>query len=155
MRENAFLAVHSSKDEGSSCRDLHVFLFICCLISSGSLRFPAPRAFFRCASSEKGFPPCLFFNNGFDASPRNRLCAFSFSIAAILCRSFCSFTFPVSLLFTDSLWRMRYYTAGVHAFLFTASRTIITKLLSIVTNKEAPVFTSETTPKPRLCRLPS
>lgn len=58
--------------------------------------------------------------------------------------------FLPSLIFTDALVRMRYYTAGIHAFLFTASRIIVTTLLGIISNKSIPVFSNAADPASRI-----
>ena len=125
--------------------DLHVFLFICCLISSGLFALSCTKSFLSVCKLRKGFSAIAYFlTTVLMQVLGTAVCIFVFD-CRYLVPTILLVHFSVSLLFTDSLWRMRYYTAGVHAFLFTASRTIITKLLSIVTNKEAPVFTTETT----------
>lgn len=125
--------------------DLHVFLFICCLISSGLFALSCTKSFLSVCKLRKGFSAIAYFlTTVLMQVLGTAVCIFVFD-CRYLVPIILLVHFSVSLFFTDSLWRMRYYTAGVHAFLFTASRTIITKLLSIVTNKEAPVFTTETT----------
>ena len=127
--------------------DLHVFLFICCLISSGLFALSCTKSFLSVCKLRKGFSAIAYFLTTvlmqiLGTAVCIRLFDCRFLVPCILV-----IHFLISLIFVESSLRMRYYTAGVHAFLFTASRTIITKLLSIVTNKEAPVFTSETTPE--------
>ncbi len=125
--------------------DLHVFLITCCFISSGLFALSCTKSFLSVCKLRKGFSAIAYFlTTVLMQVLGTAVCIFVFD-CRYLVPTILLVHFSVSLLFTDSLWRMRYYTAGVHAFLFTASRTIITKLLSIVTNKAAPVFTTETT----------
>lgn len=125
--------------------DLHVFLIICCFISSGLFALSCTKSFLSVCKLRKGFSAIAYFlTTVLMQVLGTAVCIFVFD-CRYLVPTIVLVHFSVSLLFTDSLWRMRYYTAGVHAFLFTASRTIITKLLSIVTNKAAPIFTTETT----------
>ena len=125
--------------------DLHVFLITCCFISSGLFALSCTKSFLSVCKLRKGFSAIAYFlTTVLMQVLGTAVCIFVFD-GRYLVPTIVLVHFSVSLLFTDSLWRMRYYTAGVHAFLFTASRTIITKLLSIVTNKAAPIFTTETT----------
>ena len=125
--------------------DLHVFLITCCFISSGLFALSCTKSFLSVCKLRKGFSAIAYFlTTVLMQVLGTAVCIFVFD-CRYLVPTILLVHFSVSLLFTDSLWRMRYYTAGVHAFLFTASRTIITKLLSIVTNKAAPIFTTETT----------
>ena len=125
--------------------DLHVFLITCCFISSGLFALSCTKSFISVCKLRKGFSAIAYFlTTVLMQVLGTAVCIFVFD-CRYLVPTILLVHFSVSLLFTDSLWRMRYYTAGVHAFLFTASRTIITKLLSIVTNKAAPIFTTETT----------
>lgn len=125
--------------------DLHVFLITCCFISSGLFALSCTKSFLSVCKLRKGFSAIAYFlTTVLMQVLGTAVCIFVFD-CRYLVPTIVLVHFSVSLLFTDSLWRMRYYTAGVHAFLFTASRTIITKLLSIVTNKAAPIFTTETT----------
>ena len=125
--------------------DLHVFLIICCFISSGLFALSCTKSFLSVCKLRKGFSAIAYFlTTVLMQVLGTAVCIFVFD-CRYLVPTIVLVHFSVSLLFTDSLWRMRYYAAGVHAFLFTASRTIITKLLSIVTNKAAPIFTTETT----------
>ena len=125
--------------------DLHVFLITCCFISSGLFALSCTKSFLSVCKLRKGFSAIAYFlTTVLMQVLGTAVCIFVFG-CRYLVPTIVLVHFSVSLLFTDSLWRMRYYAAGVHAFLFTASRTIITKLLSIVTNKAAPIFTTETT----------
>lgn len=125
--------------------DLHVFLITCCFISSGLFALSCTKSFLSVCKLRKGFSAIAYFlTTVLMQVLGTAVCIFVFD-CRYLVPTIVLVHFSVSLLFTDSLWRMRYYAAGVHAFLFTASRTIITKLLSIVTNKAAPIFTTETT----------
>lgn len=125
--------------------DLHVFLITCCFISSGLFALSCTKSFLSVCKLRKGFSAIAYFlTTVLMQVLGTAVCIFVFD-CRYLVPTILLVHFSVSLLFTDSLWRMRYYAAGVHAFLFTASRTIITKLLSIVTNKAAPIFTAETT----------
>ena len=125
--------------------DLHVFLITCCFISSGLFALSCTKSFLSVCQLRKGFSAIAYFlTTVLMQVLGTAVCIFVFD-CRYLVPTIVLVHFSVSLLFTDSLWRMRYYAAGVHAFLFTASRTIITKLLSIVTNKAAPIFTTETT----------
>ena len=125
--------------------DLHVFLITCCFISSGLFALSCTKSFLSVCKLRKGFSAIAYFlTTVLMQVLGTAVCIFVFD-CRYLVPTILLVHFSVSLLFTDSLWRMRYYAAGVHAFLFTASRTIITKLLSIVTNKAAPIFTTETT----------
>lgn len=125
--------------------DLHVFLITCCFISSGLFALSCTKSFLSVCKLRKGFSAIAYFlTTVLMQVLGTAVCIFVFD-CRYLVPTIVLVHFSVSLLFTDSLWRMRYYAAGVHAFLFTASRTIITKLLSIVTNKAAPIFATETT----------
>ena len=125
--------------------DLHIFLITCCFISSGLFALSCTKSFLSVCKLRKGFSAIAYFlTTVLMQVLGTAVCIFVFD-CRYLVPTIVLVHFSVSLLFTDSLWRMRYYTAGVHAFLFTASRTIITKLLSIITNKAAPIFTTETT----------
>lgn len=130
--------------------DLHVFLFICCLISSGLFALSCTKSFLSVCKLRKGFSAVAYFITailvqGIGTAVCIRLFDCRFLVPCILV-----IHFLISLIFVESSLRMRYYTAGIHAFLFTAARTIFTKLLSIVTDKGVPVFTSETTPETAL-----
>ena len=122
--------------------DVEVFLFICCLICSGIFAFSCTKSYLSVCRLKKGFSASGYFT----VSVLFHMAATAAGILWLDCRYFAlmllAVNFLLSLIFTDGLVRMRYYTAGIHVFLLTAARTIIIALLRIVTNRSVPAFSS-------------
>ncbi len=122
--------------------DVEVFLFICCLICSGIFAFSCTKSYLSVCRLKKGFSASGYFT----VSVLFHMAATAAEILWFDCRYFAlmllAVNFLLSLIFTDGLVRMRYYTAGIHVFLLTAARTIIIALLRIVTNRSVPAFSS-------------
>lgn len=126
--------------------DLNVFFNLCCILSAGIFALSCTKFFLSMCTLKKGFTVKAYFFTSFLLQSA----ATALSILIFDCRYLVFLIFAVqfllSLVFCDGLYRMRYYTAGMFVFLLSASRTMVTKLLSIITNKKVPVFASDTTP---------
>ena len=130
--------------------DLEVFLLICCLICSALFALSCTKSYLSVCKLKKGFSPFGYFF----VSAVLHAAVTAADVLWFHCHGLVPLILAVnflpSLIFTDALVRMRYYTAGIHAFLFTASRIIVTTLLSIISNKSIPVFSNAADPASRI-----
>ena len=142
-RTQEFVSYIIRQNRGVVMQELHLFLIIACLISAGLFALSCTKSFLSVCKLKKGCSAVSYFA----VSALIAVILTIFGIYSLHCRFFVPLIlvsqFVLSMIFTDGLVRMRYYSAGIHAFLFTAARTLTTELLSLITNRVIPVFSSD------------